>query len=163
MVDKKVEDEIKNFFLKKKYEEVIQFSEKYTVPYKRPSSLSNLIGISKIVKKNISETDVLSALDLFEETYLNDKRGPHGLNGIIHLITILLQFIKKYENLSRYLSLSVKYYLESEKHFKQNENFLRSGFLLFKHLLNHEKLKEIIKYILTTKRNRKFLELGVFF
>ena len=51
MVDKKVEDEIKNLFLKKKYEEVIQFSEKYTVPYKRPSSLSNLIGISKIVKK----------------------------------------------------------------------------------------------------------------
>ena len=107
--------------------------------------MSNLIGISKIVKKNISETDVRSALDLFEETYLNDKKGSHGLNGIIHLITILLQFNKKYENLSRYLSLSIKYYLESEKNFKQNENFLQSGFLLYKYLLNHQKLKEIIK------------------
>ena len=130
MIDKKVEEKIKNLFLNKKYEEVIKFSEKYTVPYKRPSSLSNLIGISKIVKKNISETDVQSALDLFEETYLNDKKGPHGLNGIIHLITILLQFNKKYENLSRYLPITIKYYLESEKNFKQNENFLRSGFLL---------------------------------
>ena len=60
MIDKKVEEEIKNLFLNKNYEEVIQFSEKYTVPYKRPSSLSNLIGISKIVKKNVSETDVQS-------------------------------------------------------------------------------------------------------
>ncbi len=51
MIDKKIENEIKNLFLKKKYDEVIQFSEKHTVPYKRPSSLSNLIGISKIVKK----------------------------------------------------------------------------------------------------------------
>ena len=157
MIDKKVEEKIKNLFLNKKYEEVIKFSEKYTVPYKRPSSLSNLIGISKIVKKNISETEVQSALDLFEETYLNDKKGPHGLNGIIHLITILLQFSKKYENLSRYLSLTTKYYLESEKNFKQNENFLRSSFLLFKYLLNHKKLKEIIKYILTTNNKSKVL------
>ena len=119
--------------------------------------MSNLIGISKIVKKNISETEVQSALDLFEETYLNDKKGPHGLNGIIHLITILLQFSKKYENLSRYLSLTTKYYLESEKNFKQNENFLRSSFLLFKYLLNHKKLKEIIKYILTTNNKSKVL------
>ena len=157
MIDKKVEDEIKNLFLNKKYEEVIKFSEKYTVPYKRPSSLSNLIGISKILKKNVSETDVQSALDMFEETYLNDEKGPHGLNGIIHLITILLQFNKKYENLSRYLSLSIKYYLESEKNFKQNENFLQSGFLLYKYFLNHQKIKKLIKYILTTNNKSKIL------
>ena len=157
MIDKKIENEIKNLFLKKKYDEVIQFSEKHTVPYKRPSSLSNLIGISKIVKKNISQKDVQSALELFEETYLNDKKGPHGLNGIVHYINILLQFSKKYENLSRYLSLSKKYYLESEKNFMQNENFLRSGFLLFKYLLDHEKIKEITKYILSNNNKSKVL------
>ena len=157
MIDKKTLDEIKNLFLKKNYEEVINFSEEYTTPYKRPSSLSNLIGISKILKKNISERDVQSALDLFEETYLGDKKGPHGLNGIIHLITILLQFNKKYENLSRYLSLAKKYYLESEKNFKENENFLQTGFLLFKYLLDHEKIKEIANYILNNNKKSKVL------
>ena len=147
MIDKKVEKEINNLFLKKKFKDLISFAEKKTVPYKRPSSVSNLIGISKILQKNYSEKDVKTALDLFQETYLNDKKGPHGLNGLVHLTTLAIQFDQKYRNLYKYLSLSKDYYFEAQSNFKKNENFLRAGFLLFKYLLDHNNLKKIINEI----------------
>ena len=109
MIDKKIEKEINNLFLKKKFKDLIIFAEKKTAPYKRPSSVSNLIGISKILQKNYSEKDVKTALDLFQETYLNDKKGSHGLNGLVHLTTLSIQFDQKYRNLSKYLSLSKDY------------------------------------------------------
>ena len=147
MIDKKVEKEINNLFLKKKFKDLIIFAEKNTTPYKRPSSVSNLIGISKIFQKNYSEKDVKTALDLFQETYLNDKKGPHGLNGLVHLTTIAIQFDQKYRNLYKYLSLSKDYYFEAQSNFKNNENFLRVGFLLFKYLLDQNNLKKIINEI----------------
>ena len=147
MIDKKVEKEINNLFLKKKFKDLIIFAEKNTTPYKRPSSVSNLIGISKIFQKNYSEKDVKSALDLFQETYLNDKKGPHGLNGLVHLTTLAIQFDQKYRNLYKYLSLSKDYYFEAQSYFEKNENFLRAGFLLFKYLLDQNNLKKIINEI----------------
>ena len=148
MITKNIEHEIKNLFLKKKYKEVIKISEKSTTPYKRPSSLANIIGISKILKEDLTENEAKSALECFVETYLNDKEGQHGLNGIFHLITISLQLHKKYTSVHEYIILSEKYYIEAEKTFKNNDNFLRAGFLLFKFLLNHKKLKTIINHIL---------------
>ena len=74
-------------------------------------------------------------LDCFVETYENDKIGQHGLNGIYHLITVSIQFLKEYKSLQAYTSLSKKYYLEAEKNFEDNDKFLSAGYLLFKHLL----------------------------
>ena len=65
-----------------------------------------------------------TALDLFQETYLNDKKGSHGLNGLVQLTTLSIQFDQKYRNLSKYLSLSKDYYFEAQSNFKKNENFL---------------------------------------
>ena len=157
MITNNIEQKIKNLFLKKKYEELIKISEKYTIPYKRPSSLANLIGISKIFKSDLTENDANSALECFVETYLNDKEGKHGLNGIFHLITISLQLYKKYNSVYKYIILSEKYYTESEKTFKINDNFLSAGFLLFKFLLNQNKLKIIINQILSSNSQSKIL------
>ena len=158
MFDKKIEREINSLFLKKDYQALVRFSEEKTIPYKRPSSVSNLIGISIMFQKNLSEKDIKYALDLFQETYLGDIKGPHGLNGLFHLITIVIQFHRKYKNLSHYLILSEKYYLDAEKNFVQNENLLKAGFLLFKYLLNHRKLKEIISTILNSEIKSKILK-----
>ena len=158
MFDKKIEREINSLFLKKDYQALVRFSEEKTIPYKRPSSVTNLIGISIMFQKNLSERDIKHALDLFQETYLGDIKGPHGLNGLFHLITIVIQFHRKYKNLSHYLILSEKYYLDAEKNFVQNENLLKAGFLLFKYLLNHSKLKEIISTILNSEIKSKILK-----
>ena len=157
MITNNIEQKIKNLFLKKKYEEVIEISEKYTIPYKRPSSLANLIGVSKIFKNNLTEHDANSALECFVETYLNDKKGKHGLNGIFHLITISLQLYKKYTSVHKYIVQSEKYYIEAEENFKNNENFLRAGFLLFKFLLDQNKLKIIIDQILRSNSRSKVM------
>ena len=43
MVDEEIKDKIKNLYTQKKYEEVIEVSEKFTLPKERPSGLINLI------------------------------------------------------------------------------------------------------------------------
>ena len=69
-------------------------------------------------KSDLTENDANSALECFIETYLTDKKGKHGLNGIFHLITISLQLYKKYTSVHKYIILSKKYYMEAEKIFK---------------------------------------------
>jgi predicted O-linked N-acetylglucosamine transferase (SPINDLY family) len=157
MIVNNIEQKIKDLFLKKKYEKVIEISEEYTTPYRRPSSLANLIGVSKMFKSDLTENDANSALECFVETYLTDKKGKHGLNGIFHLITISLQLYKKYTSVHKYIILSKKYYMEAEKNFQNNDNFLSAGFLLFKFLLDHNKLKIIINHILSSNSQSKIL------
>ena len=43
-----VEKKINKLFLEKKFEDLIEISEKFTVVNKRPASMANIIGISKI-------------------------------------------------------------------------------------------------------------------
>ena len=154
MITNNIVQKIEDLFSKKKYEEVIKISEKYTLPYKRPSSLANLIGVSKISKGNLTENDANTALECFVETYLNDKKGKHGLNGIFHLITISLQLYKKYTSVHKYIVQSEKYYIEAEENFKNNDNFLGAGFLLFKFLLDPNRLKIIINQILNNSQSK---------
>jgi len=157
MISENIDKKITDLFLKKKYGEVIKISKEYTAPYKRNPSLANLIGISILYSKNLTENDAKSALDCFVETYENDKIGQHGLNGIYHLITVSIQLLKEYKSLQAYTSLSKKYYLEAEKNFEDNDKFLTAGYLLFKHLLDHKKLKKIIKQILNGNSQSKIL------
>ena len=157
MISENIDKKITDLFLKKKYGEVIKISKEYTAPYKRNPSLANLIGISILYSKNLTENDAKSALDCFVETYENDKIGQHGLNGIYHLITVSIQLLKEYKSLQAYTSLSKKYYLEAEKNFEDNDKFLTAGYLLFKHLLDHKKLKKIIKQILNGNTQSKIL------
>ena len=157
MISENIDKKITDLFLKKKYGEVIKISKEYTAPYKRNPSLANLIGISILYSKNLTENDAKSALDCFVETYENDKIGQHGLNGIYHLITVSIQLLKEYKSLQAYTSLSKKYYLEAEKNFEDNDKFLSAGYLLFKHLLDHKKLKKIIKQILNGNTQSKIL------
>jgi len=157
MISENIDKKITDLFLKKKYDEVIKISKEYTTPYKRNPSLANLIGISILYSKNFTENDAKSALDCFVETYENDKIGEHGLNGIYHLITVSIQLFKEYKSVQVYTSLSKKYYLEAEKNFEGNDKFLTAGYLLFKHLLDHKKLKKIIDQILNGNSQSKIL------
>ena len=134
---------IESLFIEKKYEIVIKISEKELDTQEIPASLSNLIGICKILKKERTIEDVSSALSFFEEAYLKGKNTIHGMNGLTHLISIGLQFLKGNNQLKPFIIRAEKFYLEAENHFKKNEVFLSSGLLLFSHFLDSEKKKEI--------------------
>ena len=51
MISEEIKDKIKNLYIQKKYEEVIEFAEKHTLPEERPSGLINLVGNSFYLKK----------------------------------------------------------------------------------------------------------------
>lgn len=148
---------IESLFIEKKYEIVIKISEKELTTQEIPASLSNLIGICKILKKKRTIQDVSSALSFFEQAYLKGKNTIHGMNGLTHLISIGLQFLKGNSQLKPFLIRAEKFYLEGENHFKKNEVFLSSGLLLFSHLLDSEKQKEISNQILNGVSQSKFL------
>jgi protein O-GlcNAc transferase len=157
MIDEFTKRKIENLFSEKKYEELIKFSELSIEPSKRPSSLSNLIGVCKIFKKDRSKDDIHSALIYFEEAYLNGKKTVHGLNGLTHLISIGLQFLSKYSELSLFIIKAEKFYLESEKYFERNEIFLRAGLLLYSHLLDNDKIKKVCDQIIKSDAKSKIV------
>jgi len=82
MISEEVKDKIKNLYTQKKYEEVIEISEKFTLPDERPSGLINLIGTSYYLKKTPTKEDLRLALSSFENAYLKEKNSIHGLNAI---------------------------------------------------------------------------------
>ena len=79
------------------------------------------------------------------------------MNGLTHLISIGLQFLKGNNQLKPFIIRAEKFYLEAENHFKKNEVFLSSGLLLFSHFLDSEKQKEISNQILNGVSKSKFL------
>ena len=150
-----IEKKINKLFLEKKFEDLIEISEKFTVVNKRPASMANIVGVSKILKKNRTEADVSSALELFNETFINGKQTIHSLNGLIHLISISIQFTPKYKYLSKFIYLAEKYYLNSEKNYGNNEKFLTSGIDLFSYLLNSEQRQRAFKKLVSLDKLSK--------
>ena len=155
--------ELETLFIEKKYEEVIKISEEKLNQNEIPASLSNLIGVCKILKKKRSLKDVSSALIYFEDAYVKGKKTIHGLNGLTHLISIGLQFLKENRNLSPFIIKAEKFYLESENLFKKNEIFLSSGLSLYAHFLDEKKQKEILNQILKGESKSKFLRSACLF
>jgi len=147
--------ELETLFIEKQYEEVIKISEEKLNQNEIPASLSNLIGVCKILKKERSSEDVSSALTYFESAYIKGKKTIHGLNGLTHLISISLQFLKDNRNLSLFIIKAKFFYLESEYLFKKNEIFLSSGLSLYSHLLDEKKQKEIFNEILNSASKSK--------
>ncbi len=157
MLSEILRKELENLFIKKKYDEVIKISEEKLSFKDIPGSLSNLIGVCKIFKKERTIEDVSSALTCFEEAYLKGKKTIHGLNGLTHLILIGLQFLKENRSLLPFIIKAEKFYLESENHYGKNETFLSSGLSLYSHLLDRKKQKEIINNILSGNSKSKLL------
>ncbi len=157
MISKEIKDKIKNLYIQKKYEEVIGFAEKYTLPKERPSGLINLVGNSYYLKRNPTKNDISNALFLFEQAYLQEKSSVHGLNGIKNYVIVGIKVSSVFKEFSKYLLKAKDLYIEAENYFNQNEEFLQTGLLLFFHLLDKNKIKEIINKILNNTINSKDL------
>ncbi len=157
MLTDEIKNKIKILFSEKKYEQVIDISEKFTLPEERPAGLINIIGISYFLKKNRNENDIKVALNCFELTYLKDKNSIHGLNGLKNLIYMGIKASIEFKNLSNFLTKAKDHFIDGEKYFDDNEEFLGAGITLFLHLLDTEKQEEIFKKILNSKIDSKYL------
>ena len=157
MLTEEIKKKLKNLFSQKKYEEVIEISEKHIPPEDRPAGLINMIGISYFLKKNRSENDIKNALLLFELTYLKDKNTIHALNGLKNLILMGIKASIEYKNLSSFLIKAKDHFIDAERYFENNEEFLNVCLELFLHLLDTTKQKELILKILKGKTKSKTL------
>ena len=73
MLSKIFSQNVKDLFVRKKYQEVIKKIEEFSSIKERPAGLSNLIGVCKILKSERNKNEIISALSDFEDSYLKSK------------------------------------------------------------------------------------------
>ena len=157
MLNEEIKNKIKILFSEKKYEEVIETSERFSSPEDRPAGLINIIGISYFLKENRNENDIKTALSFFELTYLKDKNTIHGLNGLKNLILMGIKASIEFKNLSKFLIKAKNHFNDAIKYFENNEEFLNAGLALSLHLLDIKMQKNIIHKVLDSKNSSKSL------
>ena len=149
--------DIQKLFTEKKYNEVIEKSEKLFPVNKRPSFLSNIIGSAKMLKKDKSEADVREAINCFETAYSKDKSSIAGFLAVCNLISVITQNLNIYSFLEQEIKKAKNLYLDAEKFHRNKDKFLKSGYNLFTILLDHEKIKQICHDILKLEKKNKFI------
>ena len=65
--EKSFQENIRELFLKKIYKELVSKIENNYKSNSKPPGLSNLSGVCKVLMKNRTKTDILSALKDFED------------------------------------------------------------------------------------------------
>ncbi len=157
MVSEEIKNKIKFLFSEKKYEQVIEITEKFTLSDERPSGLINLLGIAYYSKKNPTSDDFQKSLNCFEAAYKKEKNTIHGLNGIKNLVIVGIKTSNISKEFRKNLLNAKNFYLESESYFNNNNEFLQTGIHLFSYLIDKKKIKEIINIILEKKDSSKDL------
>ena len=85
MFSKIFSENIKELFVKKKYQDVILKIEEFSTMKSRPAGLSNLIGVCKIAKSDHKKNEVISALSDFEDAYNKSKKNLLGVEALTNL------------------------------------------------------------------------------
>ena len=132
-----INNEIKNLFLQKKFQDIVfliesNFDEK-------SSEILNILAISRLSHERSRET-YKQALTELEEAYSKDKNSQDGLNALINYInaTADLDDYMGYHDTSNFskffLEKSVKFFKEAENKFGYNSKLISSGIRIFKRL-----------------------------
>ncbi len=156
MIDDELKNKIKNLFKQNQFSKVLELTEKIGIE-DRPAGLENIIGISKYNKKDLTLKDLQDALLCFERAFLKDKNSIHGFNGLLNIIKTGTKTCHVVNRFSEFLHKAVEYYLNIEKDYENNEEFLAAGHKLFSYLLDHDRVNEISKKILDSDLRSKYL------
>ena len=156
MIDDELKNKIKNLFKQNQFSKVLELTEKIGIE-DRPAGLENIIGISKYNKKDLTLKDLQDAFLCFERAFLKDKNSIHGFNGLLNIIKTGTKTCHVVNRFSEFLHKAVEYYLNIEKDYENNEEFLAAGHKLFSYLLDHDRVNEISKKILDSDLRSKYL------
>tara|TARA_B100001996_G_scaffold372949_1_gene349899 strand:+ start:228 stop:1925 length:1698 start_codon:yes stop_codon:yes gene_type:complete len=157
MISRQLIDSFIQLFKEQKYQELIVKSNELTSIEQRPSGLSNLIGLSKVLLKQTSKENIISSIVDFKDAYTKAKKEIFGIEALCNLITIAVQNCKKYPELLDVLKNTEKMYQEAEIEFGNNEKLLISGSDLFKYLINQKKVNEILEKLITNNTTSKMI------
>ena len=149
MISSEIKKKIENLFSEKKYQEVINVSDAFISKSDRPPGLACLIGTCKFLKKEKNKDDLISALQYFEEAYIKDKKGLHGLTGVTNYLNTAVFGAKRYNELKVYLKKAEQFYKHTRQDYEKNPDFLIASKKLFSYQLDKINQKEIAEKIIS--------------
>lgn len=152
-----VKEKIKTLFSQKKFDELIDLADKNFPEESRSSGLLNLIGVAKFNKKDLTFKDIQESLLCFEKAFLIGGNSIHKYNGLLNLIQLGIKASILSNKFTKFLHQAAIYYHEVENDFDADNKFFEIGFNLFSFLLDHKKLKQLIKKILNNNIYSKYL------
>ena len=150
-------DNINKLFSKKKYNDVIikiennnQFLENYP-------DLFNICGVSKILKSDNNKSDIISALQDFENYFLNSKVDNKKIEAVCNYIATCVANSNKYEDIIPYFSKAKKIFELCKKQIGYNEKLFISGVDLYKYLVDLYSAKQLLKELIKKKSKSKIV------
>ena len=156
MINDELKLKIERLFSEKKYEELIAITDKYIEYKERSPGLACLIATCIILKKQKTDSDIVSALNYFEEGILKGGNSDNGLSGVVNYINISLKAARRKTSFLPFIKKAEKFYFQTEKYFKKNPQFLSAGKNLFWFQLDNKNLKKITDQISLNEKSSIF-------
>ena len=148
MLNKTIENNMKNLFSEKKYDELIKQIEKISTFEDRVPGMSSVLGICRILKINRSKQDLILGLKDFINAFEKSNDKNLTIEVLCNFISCLLNNHQKELDLLEYLSMAKKMFRKTEKKFGYHEKLFIHGVDLYNFFCEHEKLRLILKSLL---------------
>ena len=157
MVQKSFQENIKELFLKKKYKEIVLNIEKNFGLKKKPAGLSNLSGVCKVLMENRTKTDIISALNDFEDCYHSSNIIPQKTEALCNYITACVNNSKIFSEVLNYFEKAKKLFEEHENKIGYNEKLYMQGVDVYKQLLDHDNVDKLLNKLIKNNTNSKII------
>ncbi len=154
MLSRILQESISDLFSKKKYNEIIIKIEEYSSQKDRPPGLSSIIGVCRMLNPFKSQSDLMLALNDFEDAYNKSKDPNLSIEALCNFISICIGDFKKYIEQKHFLNAK-KMFLKIEKEIGYNEKLYIHGVDLFNHFCDHNKLKFLLSSLIKNDSKSK--------
>ena len=144
MQDKFFLENINYLFSQKKFEEVFLKIKKNSHFLKNYPDLFNISGVSQILKFNYNKSDVISALNDFENYFLKSKNNYKKIEAVCNYIATCVVNSQKYVEIIPYFLKAKKLFEKCEQLVGYNERLCLSGIDLYKYILDHNKNRKVL-------------------
>ena len=148
MLNKTIENNIRNLFSEKKYDELIERIEKISNFENRAPGISSILGICRILKNNRSNQDLIIGLKDFINAFEKSNDKNLKIEVLCNFISCALNNHKKELDLLEYLSIAKNMFRKTEKKFGYHEKLFIHGVDLYNFFCEHEKLRLILRSLL---------------
>ena len=157
MQDKSFLDNINKLFSKKKFNEVIIKIRENNQFLKNHPDLYNISAVCKILKSKNTKNDIISALQDFENYFLNSKADNKKIEAVCNYIATCVVNSKKYNDIIPYFSRAKKFFKICKKQIGYNEKLFISGVDLYKYLVDLYNAKQLLKELIRNKSKSKIV------
>ena len=125
--------DFQKLFSEKKYTEIIDKIEEGR-DQKKSSGLLNLLGVCKLLRKDIKKNDLYQANQNFKEAYELEKKSKIGLDGLINFINTSADIFSSSSNSRKNILLEdlITYFKDAEISFGFNEQLILAIIRIYK-------------------------------